>query len=48
MAEIANGHSAQQQPATVALTDLPVHEVLSDGSKLLAETSAFLVSCSAF
>lgn len=48
MAEVAvqNDQQAASKPATMSIGDIPTRKTLPDGSHLLAETSAFLVSSS--
>jgi hypothetical protein len=48
MAEVAVQPDQQEatQPATVTVRDIPTRKTLPDGSHLLAETTAFLVSSS--
>jgi hypothetical protein len=48
MAEVAvqNDQQAANEPSTVTVKDIPTRKTLADGSHLLAETTAFLVSSS--
>jgi hypothetical protein len=48
MAEVSgqNDQQAATESATVTVRDIPTRKTLADGSHLLAETTAFLVSSS--